>query len=134
MVRLSAQALTQLAQFRASLVQPGEVFWVAKELAQYRESTRDERPWLVVALDAAQAHLVPGTSGRARPPRFVVAERETDLPDRTEFDFTVTASVNLLDLCSNGRCAGSINAARWSEVVDAVDRSNLVVLKRLVQR
>lgn len=134
MVRLSTQALTQLAQYRAVRVQPGEIYWLPKELAKYRGSTKPERPWLVVALDGGRAHLVPGTSGRACSPRFVVAPKETDLPKRTEFDFSVSVPVNLLDLSNDGRPAGSLDPARWPEVVTVVDRSRQVVLKRLVVR
>ena len=63
-------------------VQQGEVFWVPKQLARQPKSTKPERPWLVVAADAAQAHLAP-VRAAVRPPRLVVDAAETDLPERT---------------------------------------------------
>jgi hypothetical protein len=88
----------------------------------------------VVALDAAQAHLVPGTSGHAPAPRLIVKARETELPKRTQFDFCVSVPVNLIDLSGQTRSAGALAAARWPEVVELVDQSNLPALKRLVLR
>ena len=134
MVGLSNQALKELAQYRATIVQPGEIFWVPKELARYRKSTKPERPWLVVAVDAAQAHLVPGTSRRARAPRLVVKAGETDLPEPTQFDFSMSVAVNLIALAEQARTAAELPAARWPEVIARVDRSNLVAVKRLVPR
>ena len=134
MVGLSNQALKELARYRATIVQQGEIFWVPRQLARYRKSTKPERPWLVVAVDAAQAHLVPGTSRRARAPRLVIKAGETDLPERTQFDFSMSVAVNLIDLAEQARAAAELPAARWPEVVQRVDRSNLVVVKRLVRR
>ena len=53
---LPAQALTALAEIRAGLVAPRQIFWLPTRLIVFHDSDRDQRPCLVVAVDAARAH------------------------------------------------------------------------------
>lgn len=134
MVKLPAQALTQLAEIRAGLVLPGEIFWLPTSLIMFYDSDRHERPCLVVGVDRARAHLVPGTTKRRGRSCVVVQPGETGLPKRTYFDFSFSFSLSLLDLVNSGRSAGPLDVGRWPEVVAAVYTSQQVALKRVVPR
>jgi mRNA-degrading endonuclease toxin of MazEF toxin-antitoxin module len=131
-VKLPRDALAQLGQLRATLVERGEVFWLPGAVVVYRTSDK-RRPCLVAALDNARAHLVPGTSQTARGPAVVVEVGETDLPKRTEFDFSVSFPLTLADLVAQGRPAGALPADRLADIDAAVAASNLVALKRLMR-
>ena len=134
MVKLPAQALAQLAQLRATQIADGEIFWLPTDLVVYFESDREDRPCLVVATDAARAHLVAGTTKRARGPSVVVAPGETDLPKRTRFDFWRPFTLPLITLANQGRSAGCLHDARWPDVIEAVGKSGHVALKRVVRQ
>lgn len=133
MVKLPAQALTQLAEIRAGLVAPGEIFWLPTSLIMFYDSDRDERPCLVVGVDRARAHLVPGTTKRRGGCCVVVQPGETGLPKRTYFDFSFSFSLALLNLVNS--CHPKVlDVGRWPDVVAAVDSSQQVALKRVVPR
>jgi hypothetical protein len=131
---LPAQALTTLAEIRAGLVAPLQIFWLPTRLIVFHESDRDQRPCLVVAVDAARAHLVPGTTKHGGGPRVVVPPGETDLPKRTWFDFSFSFTLPMLDLVHRGDSAGSLHESRWPDVIAAVDASGRVALIRVVPR
>jgi mRNA-degrading endonuclease toxin of MazEF toxin-antitoxin module len=114
------------------MVARGDVFWLPGTVVVYRVSDK-RRPCLVVALDNARAHLVPGTSQSATGPAVVVEAGETDLLKRTEFDFSVSFPLALTDLVAQGKPAGGLPGARLAEIEAAVAASNLVALKRLLR-
>ena len=126
MVKLPAQALTQLAEIRAGLVAPGEIFWLPTSLIMFYDSDRDERPCLVVGVDRARAHLVPGTTKRRGGCCVVVQPGETGLPKRTYFDFSFSFSLALLNLVNSGhpKVLSTLAAGRtWSR--PSIPRSRL---------
>lgn len=131
MVRLSASALAQLTQLRSTLIERGEIFGLPAELVVYR-GVKKPRYCLVVAVDGARAHLVPGTSQTASGPAVIVEVGETRLIKRTEFDFSVSFPVALADLASEGRPMGALDAVRLRDLDAAIAASDLVAVKRVV--
>ena len=131
---LPAKALTALAEIRAGLVAPRQIFWLPTALVMFHESDRSQRPCLVVGVDAARAHLVPGTTSGGGRARVVVQPGETDLPKRTWFDCSFSFPLPLLDLVTSGDAAGSLDESRWPDVLAAVDASGRPALIRVVSR
>ena len=131
MVRLPPSALAQLTQLRSTLIERGEIFGLPAELVVYR-GVQKPRYCLVVAIDGARAHLVPGTSQTASGPAVVVEVGETRLIKRTEFDFSVSFPLALADVASQGRPMGALDPARLADIDAAIAGSNLVAVKRLV--
>lgn len=131
-VKLPQDALAQLGQLAATMVVRGEVFWVPGTVVVYRTSIK-RRPWLVAAVDVARVHLVPGTSQTATGPAVVVEAGDAGLPKRTEFDFSVSVSLALIELVDRGDRAGALGLDRLDEIDAAVAASNLVALKRLLR-
>jgi hypothetical protein len=131
MVRLPPSALAQLTQLRGTLIERGEIFGLPAELVVYRGVPKP-RYCLVVAVDGARAHLVPGTSQTASGPAVVVEVGETRLIKRTEFDFSVSFPLALADVASQGRSMGALDPARLDDIDSAIAASNLVALKRVV--
>ena len=107
MVSLPQGALAQLGELRATMVVRGEVFWLPGDVVVYRTSEK-RRPCLVAAVDSARAHLVPGTSRRAKGPAVIVEPGETDLLKRTEFDFSVSFPLLVTELVALGRSVGTL--------------------------
>lgn len=133
MVSLPDGALSKLLELRVTLTQTGEIFWLPAELVRYYGDSKP-RPCIVAACDGARAHLVSGTSQRARGPALVVEVGETRLMKRTEFDFSITFPLALRDLATRGSSAGRLPAERLPDLTAAIDASKLIVLKRLVAK
>lgn len=135
MSSLSPDALRRLTELGTGLVKRGDVFWLPKKHVEYYESEKD-RYCIVAALEPTAngkvAHLVPGTSGRARGPRLVVPVGETDLPKRTEFDFSTSYPLPVETLVAAGTPKGSLPANRLAELDTVIGKSKRAALKRLV--
>ena len=130
MVGLSAAALVELARVRESFVVPGGVYWVPGSVVIYGDSGK-ERPCLVAAVDAARAHMIPGTSRTATGKALIVEAGEIDLIKRTHFDFRSTFPVSLCDLIEF-RHAGTLAPVRIAEMKCIISEFGPVALKRLM--
>lgn len=132
MVTIPQHAAAPAALAPPSRLVRGEVFWLPGRVVVYRTSNK-RRPCLVAAVDAARAHLIPGTSTTASGPAVVVEADEIDLPMRTEFDFSVSFPMPLVDVVAHGQPAGILGTHRAADIDAAIAASNLVALKRLMR-
>lgn len=136
MVKLPDDVRARLAEAAVQLLQVGDIFWLPRELVTYYDSD-DNRFCLVAGLEATSrgviAHLVPGTSKRARGPALAVRRGETDLQaDKTEFDFSTHFTMPADKLVAAGKPRGDISA-RLEDIRQVIMRSDRAALKRLMR-
>lgn len=117
------------------MVARGDIYWVPWPLIVYYGSEKD-RPCVVAALeptaDGLVAHLVPGTTKRARGPALVIDVGETQLPRRTEFDFSTSFPLPTEQLVSAGKNQGALPPTRLSQLDAVIRASGRTALLRLV--